>query len=294
MLLAWSRSQACDLSQLVPDDPAHPSSPIYGYGSKRVVKKFKNRNVSIYFPIHHGEKIKNATTIIFGHGKLAPRFTYEKMFRHLNGKGIAVVYPQYEKWALDSRYSRMAKDFADLSQFALETESQYLNDEKLVFSGHSNGAFIALLSAGMPQSERKINAKSLVLFALPGWREASLKRLDPELNVSIISGDNDKKTPFKLGQKIYEKIKTYRKQHIILKSFNTHDSSFLADHGAARTYSWTGPRINILHYHGYWQYLSSAALALDNPSSGVAEYLYGSKAFGTFCPDYKHIIHRSW
>lgn len=293
-LILSTLSFACDISDIVPQDPSHPASPQYNYGSKRIIKKIKDRELTLYLPMAGELPRKKAPIVVFGHAKMTPRFLYEQTFRHLNGKGVAVIYPHYERWWFDAEYSRMARDFMNIAAEVVYEYAEELDKQHILFAGHANGASIALTAAGLTMSERKLKPKAFVGFATTSWRNQYLERLPINFDVTLIVGDEDRKAPYASSENIYQRLDVDRKQIIELSSFYQQGIRFKANHTAAYTYGWTGKRINLLHYHGYWKYLSAAAMTLDEHTPYVQRHIYGDLAASTFCDTYDHRILRSW
>jgi pimeloyl-ACP methyl ester carboxylesterase len=279
-----------------PRDPAHPSSAFYPYSVESTSVSFENRQITIYFPKAKPglpPPVGKFPVVVFGHGHWVPLLAYEDTFIHLAGKGIATIFVSYDTSPWDEDYERMARDYVRQVDFVLRKYALSLDNQKVIFSGHSNGSFVALMAAGLPAQEQIFVPQSLVLFAVADAKPAYLARVNPRTVVSIIVGEDDVELA-ELAPKIYAGLSVSRKQLILAKSYHMTDPPVSADHGFVRTLDWTGHRLTPLHYFGSWKYLVGAAQDLLAGGPVKNPYVYGNQTASTGLPGFLFDIKKNW
>jgi pimeloyl-ACP methyl ester carboxylesterase len=268
-----------------PTSAEHPGSAVYPYSEvKKTSVTFQGRRGTLYLPkgVPASKKIP---LVAFGHGFKVPEFTYGSTFRHLARKGIAVYYVPYDTGASDRNFLRMAKDFSEAVRAVIEEYPKVIDQTAVVYSGHSNGATVALLAAQRAPaviSEAAFKgARSVLGFATNG---ALFKRLEvpgPSIPVSLVVGEDDRDDPPAESKELFEKCTGYR-QMIVLRSYKEgFDEEVLADHGSIRTLGWSGDQTSPLHYFGYWKFLIGAAEDAMAGGEHTNKWLYGKEAADT-------------
>lgn len=230
---------ASDAPPSQPTDRGHPGSNYYPFAHDEISLSFEGRTVTVFMPKAAENSDVDFTgkypVIAFGHGHTVPLFAYRRTFQHLADKGIAVLNIDYDTGWFDGDFERMARDYSNQVQFALETYKDQLDAEKVIFSGHSNGGYTALLAAGLPDGEKKVDPRAVVVFAAAGAKSEYLARINPETVVTLVTGDQDSLAS--LATKIYDELGVKKKQNILLHSYDT-SPSIKADHGLCRTSGW--------------------------------------------------------
>lgn len=273
-----------------PTAPEHPSSSVYTYNVKVDSFTSQGRKVDLFLPegIPAGQKVP---VILYGHGQAIGVDGYNSTLEHLARKGIAVVFPQFDTGFFDQDWRRMAADFESLSQAALAKYPQ-LDANALIYSGHSKGAYISLMAAGLSNK-----AKAILLFSPAGYDAQYLAQLDPMIPLTIVWGDRDNIIKRSAVDEIYNRAPSRYKQFIEVKSYSTTEPDLPADHFFMLNKSFFfGGRngLSPLHYFGAWPWMIGAALDVQNGSRLDNPYLYGALASDTGLSDQKHIIKRSW
>lgn len=271
-----------------PSDPSHPGSDIYDSQNVEKISVSANGRIGhLYIPSNYnGDEL--LTLIAFGHGHAVPEFSYKKMLDHIGKKGFAVLYVPYDTSWRDQDFDRMSRDYNNFVAEALEEHSDKLDPDKVVFSGHSNGALVATMASGLPENEQRVRPAQLVVFAIAGVPSDYLERLDSDLKCSFVVGDADTNTPFRVSERSYEKANCSQKQLIHMASYNDVE----ADHGSFRTFGWGGDQESPLHWYGYWKFLLGAAMDIENGSLGTNDWLYGDRAELTGVPGLENEIER--
>jgi hypothetical protein len=128
-----------------PTDTNHPGSANYNFTSKQTSAQIDGRKVDIFIPVEARSRGLKVPVIIFGHGQAIDVAGYELTFKHLAQKGIAVIHPMFDNGFFDQDWRRMASDFNSLSQKALSQYADVIDDQKIIYAGHSKGAGGCLL-----------------------------------------------------------------------------------------------------------------------------------------------------
>lgn len=277
-----------------PTEPNHPGNSTYEYQVKKELIKINGQTTEVFLPLEIANQSKKAPLIVFGHGQAIGSDGYAMTFDHLVKKGYAVVHPGYDKGFFDQDWRRMASDYNQATMTAIQQFSNYIDSENIVYSGHSKGAYVALVAAGSPSLQQmKINLGSLVLFAPAGFDQEFLKNMNREIPLSLIWGDSDTIIKKDLMNTIYQNSPARQKQLITVVSYPT----LKADHFFPLSKSTlVGGKngISAFHFQGSWKWLIGAAQDLSSNTQGTNTYLYGSESLSTGVEGLNHTAIRSW
>ncbi len=269
-----------------PTDPAHPGSAAYKYSVKHENFDLNGRRVDVYLPA--GAATQKFPVIVFGHGQAIDVAGYDETFNHLAKKGIAVIHPTYDSGFFDRDWRRMAADF---NQMTLQKYPSLMDDKKVVYAGHSKGAYIALMAAGAPS--RVVAVRSVLVFAPAGFDEEYLRNMDSKIPVTLVWSDDDSVIKQSDITTIYAKLASLNKQWILVKSY----PSLQATHffPLTKSYFFGGQNGSTsYHYFAVWKWLIGAVNDLDAARPLTDVYLYGDQANSTGVSGLNHQITRNW
>jgi alpha/beta superfamily hydrolase len=264
-----------------PSDKSHPGSLIYDYGYESISIKscIRGRETILYKP-----KPLNSNTpvIVFGHGQALNESHYKDSYVHLAKKGIAVVHVDYSTGFFDQNWIRMAGDYIQLAECALSSEPN-LDQNAVVFSGHSKGAYVAGIAAGLAfQKNTKLKPQSALLFNAAGLDLNILKHLNPDIEMLVVFSDKDTIVEKKISEDLYKFSPSLKKQFIEVKSYpsNLAGKAIKADHFWVLTKgSLLGGTIaNPLHYYGMWKLLIGLADDASSGGRGENPYAFGNES----------------
>lgn len=269
-----------------PVDAAHPGSQIYTYGVVEHQIQCHGRNVAVFLP--HSSQAYPAQgqapfpVVVYGHGQSMSLEVYQATFEHLAKKGVAVIFPTYDNGFFDQDWTRMGRDYVQLTACALETYQTELAADKVVFSGHSKGAYVASVAAGIAVQESLTpHARSVVLFEAAGFDSSAIAAIEPTTALTVVFSDRDKTVERNLSNSIYAGAKSTCKQFIYLKSYGEPTSApLLADHfwPLTKPSLFGGGKVGPFHYFGEWKWLVAAAQDLNEGAGCTNPYLYGDLA----------------
>lgn len=252
-----------------PTEVEHPSSQVYDHSFLKQTYKVERRQVIVYLPISQAQEFqKNTPVLVYGHGQALGVDAYERTFIHLARKGIAVIFPQYDKGFFDQDWKRMGRDYVDLTRDALGRFGN-LDPNDVVFSGHSKGAYIALMAASTPGALLK--PKSLLLFTPAGFDKDQFKTMDPAIATTVIWGVGDKIIKRELAQEIYQESPAKFSQLIQVESY----PDFAPEHFyTVHKRNLFGGRdgVHPFHFYGVWPWVFGAV------KENYSDYLYGERA----------------
>ncbi len=292
LFLALGAVKAMPLPQR-PTNANHPGSETYKYrgvSSERIA--FQDRTGTLYTPEGYSSS-QPLTLIAFGHGYSAPEFTYNAMFTHLARKGFAVLYVPYDTGLNDEDYVRMAHDFHNFVALSLASHKNLLDPKKVLVTGHSNGALISTMAAGLEPKDIKFYPRALLVFGMAAVPVSYLQRVHPQTLCSFAVGESDTSTPYSISKEAYDKISCQRKQVITIRSYDKDfDPRRLADHGSFRTLGWGGSQEGPLHWYSYWKFLIGAATDIETGNSGTNPWVYGSEVATTGIPGLLNRVER--
>jgi acetyl esterase/lipase len=248
-----------------PTDPAHPGSKVYSHESEQKKIKCKGRDVDVFLP----KGLQEPSVVVFGHGQALDVSHYKETFEHLAKKGIAAIHPMFDTGFFDQDWNRMGKDYVELTDCAI---TQFgLSRKNVVFAGHSKGAYVASIAAGLAfQNNMTVKPGAVVLFAPAGADAKSLPKIGGEVFLTVAFSDKDTVVGKDLSETIFRKAGSERKQFIQVKSY----ADLEANHFWPLTKSsfFGGGPESALHYYGSWKWLVASVWFLER---GESEYLYG-------------------
>lgn len=291
-VLLFHLSALADLPEQ-PQDVNHPGSATYEYQFKHEVFSSERRNIDVFLPVT--SQARKVPVIVFGHGQAIDFEGYRLTFEHLAKKGVAVIHPTYDTGFFDQDWRRMSRDFNQLTKAALVKYEDVIDSEKIVYSGHSKGAYIALMAAGDTNLKNLgIRAGAVVLFAPAGYDQQYIKTLDPSIPITIVWSDKDTVIKQNLITEIYGKLPSLYKQWILAKSYK----SLEADHffPLSKSYFFGGrDGVSAYHYYAVWKWLLGAVWDLQSDGGSVQNsFLYGDQTATTGVADLEHLVTRSW
>lgn len=266
------------LAQDLPGPPAsadHPGSKIYSYAVERKDVRCDGRDVVVFYP--RDIAAQPLPLVVYGHGQALGVEHYEQTLRHLAGKGAIAVHPQYDKGFFDQDWQRMGHDFGRLTLCALSQLRLEANPAEVIFSGHSKGAFVAGVAAGVAERDgSRLTARAVLLFQPAGIDETVWTQLARGTKVTVVHADQDTIVDRGIADKLYELAPVERKQRIILKSYGT---QLAAKHfwPLTKKSAFGGSDENAFHYYGSWKWLTAAVWDLREGDRASVEYLYGAK-----------------
>ena len=267
-----------------PTDGRHPGSDFYPYKSMSRNFEIDGREIDLYLPVGVEEGVK-VPVIVYGHGQALNSSHYEKSFIHYAKKGIAVIFPQYDRGFFDQNWERMGADFNSLTKKVLEMNTDILDTNRVVYSGHSKGAYVGLMAAGAPNFNNQ--AKSFVFFAPAGFDESYLSNINEKLPMSLIWGEEDNIIKKDLVMDVYKKAPNEFKQFIEVKNYPELEAThfFIV---SKRTIFGGTRGLSAYHYHGEFKWLMGAVRDLDNVDRISDDYLYGEKALESGIESVRH------
>lgn len=278
-----------------PTDPAHPGSKSYSYSFEEKNIKCNNRNIAVVLP---RSTMANETfaLVVYGHGQALDYKHYKATFVHLAQKGIAVAFPMYDTGFFDQDWNRMGKDYVELTECTLNTFAQ-LDSNAIIYSGHSKGAYIASIAAGLAHNKKSIaSPKTTILFATAGADTATLKMMDPQSSLVVVFSDADTIVKKSLSEQIYNDSPVLKKQFIDVKSYSHTTPTLKADHYWPQTEAGFlgGGTENALHYFGSWKWLVAAGWDLKSQQKFTNSYLYDTQAADKGLAGFEDTILKNW
>jgi dienelactone hydrolase len=258
-----------------PADSLHPGSKVYSYGFAQSKTNCLNRNVDILQPTPSGSVSEKFPVIVFGHGQALDLAHYQMTFEHLAKKGVIVLFPKYDNGFFDQDWVRMASDYVKQTDCALKTLPN-ADSTAIIFSGHSKGAYVASLAAGMVDSSVNYQLRANVFFAPAGSDNKLLKAYSADTSTTVVYSDADTIVDKGISENIFMNANSKLRQLITLKSYP--NTSLKADHFWILTKSsFVGGKNgdNALHYYGAWKWLVAAAWDLRDGAKSLQPYLYG-------------------
>lgn len=283
-LLLWlisSAAFALPPLPLAPVDANHPGSKIYGYKFSEKTQTCGPRDVTVFLPEvkSTGEKFP---VVVYGHGQALGLDSYHGTFAHLAGKGIAVIFPSFDTGFFDQDWTRMGRDFVAIADCVLKANATTLASDQVLFSGHSKGAYVASVAAGLTEKESlAVHPRTLMLFDSAGVDTASIGFVSKSTSTIVIYADRDKTVDRGISETTYNSVSSSVKRFIFVKSYDGQTSTKLAaDHFFPLTKGsfFGGGSESALHYYGAWKWLAAGANDLRNGATFSDPYLYGIEA----------------
>jgi subtilisin family serine protease/predicted esterase len=285
-LLASGQLMWADVPKPLDDD--HPGSEQNLIGYQRVVENFLRRQSVAYIPDRPDGQ--PAPVVVFGHGQALGENAYDATLKHLAQKGVAALFVKYDNGFFDQNWRRMASDYNEITQSFLQKYSDQLDSTKVVFAGHSKGAYVGLMAAGAPN---RANVSSLVLFAPAGFDAEYLQNIPQSTPVTIIWGQSDTVIHQPDQMEIYQRLSTDKKQLITVNDYPNQraDHYFIQN----RRFVFGGQDgVSPFHYHGVWKWLVGAAWDLEAGGLSTSPYIYGDEAITTGLDQLSHQVMRNW
>lgn len=264
LFLSFS-AQAASLQ--APTDPIHPGSKNYSYTFTEKSFSCGGRAVQVLIP-----NAPKVSVISYGHGQALEMKHYRKTFEHLAKKGVGVIFPAYDTGFFDQDWQRMGRDFVNLTNCAVSQVPGF-DSTRIIYSGHSKGAYVASIAAGLVGEMKGLSPKAAVLFAPAGTDAVSLGKISPEMVMTVIFSDGDTVVSRAFSDDIYRKAGSTFRQFILVKSY----PDAKADHMWPLTSStlFGGGDEGPLHYYGSWKWLTAAAQDLADGAKRENPYVYG-------------------
>lgn len=255
-----------------PTDANHPGSKVYFATVATKQLKCSGRNVDVFAP---AEMNVSVPAVVFGHGQALDLKHYRKTFEHLAKKGVAVIFPAYDTGFFDQDWQRMGRDFVTLTECAVAQTPQ-IDRQKIVFSGHSKGGYVASIATGLAPELGKVQPQSAVVLEPAGADSSSLSKINPSVSLTVVFSEADTIVGREFSEKIYSEAKSEIRQFIFLKNY----SDRKADHMWPLTEStlFGGGTEGPFHYYGSWKWLVAAAEDLGAATRNTNPYLYGEEA----------------
>jgi len=277
LLLNWAILFSVAQPVLAPLDPAHPGSKVYSHVFVQTKVVCLNRNVDIFQP--QSSTSEKFPVIVFGHGQALDVGHYKLTFEHLAKKGVIVIFPQYDTGFFDQEWNRMASDYAQQTDCALKSIPS-ADITAVLFSGHSKGAYVASLAAGLVSSTSyNYQLRANIFFAPAGSDSNLLKKYSADTATTVVYSDADSIVDKSISESIFSKANSKHRQLIVVKSYQ--NPPLKADHFWILTKSsFAGGKTgdNSLHHYGAWKWLVAGAWDLSDGTPYTQPYLYGDLA----------------
>ena len=275
-----------------PTAPDHPGSKVYPYGFDRHDIKCMGRAVTVYLP-KSTNPIEKFPAVVYGHGQALDVSSYAATLEHLAKKGVAAIFPTYDNGFFDQDWTRMGRDYVNVAGCAIDKFNTQVEKTQTVFAGHSKGAYVASIAAGLAAKENMVlRPGAVVLFAAAGFDSASIGGIEPATALTVVFSDKDTVVDRNLSESIYNGARSKYKQFIFVKSY----PSLNADHfwPLTKPSTFGGGNESALHYYGAWKWLVAAALDLKAGGAATNPYLYGAEAGDKGVPGTTDDVRRNW
>ncbi len=271
----------------------HPGSATYGYQLQHESFESNGRSIELFAP----QGAHNVPLVVFGHGQATPVDGYVETLEHLAKKGVAVAFVEYDNGFFDQDWGRMAHDYMKLAVAAAKHTSNLVDLKKVIFAGHSKGAYIAGMAAGLETEAREIEPAAVILFAPAGYDEEYLRRVNPATPVTLVWGDQDGVIKQDKVRAIYDLLTVQKKQFIKAASYSGFEGEAKADHFFILSHSFFfggHEGVTPLHYFGAWKWILGAAYDLNEGAHVSNSFIYGEDAASTGADSLKHSILRNY
>jgi hypothetical protein len=279
-----------------PQNSSDPGSSQYAFELFHETLVLKGRSVDFFAPKGFQNLNQKLTVVVYGHGQAVPLSSYQDTFVHLARKGVAVIYPQFDTGFFDQDWRRMASDYVNLTTEVIKKYPNHLDANQVIFSGHSKGAYVAGVAAGLPASKLSTAPAAVILFDPAGYDAEYLKTIDVRIPVTLTWADRDTIIKKSLVQEIYDKLPSQKKQLILVSSYAGANPDLTADHFFVLTkkFSFGGKDgITPFHYFGSWKWILGAAWDLENGSGATNPYIYGDQTLTTGAASL-HQVQKNW
>ena len=260
-----------------PTDPLHPGSKFYDHSVAQSKVTCLQRKVDVFQPASTGPE--KFPVVVFGHGQALDVEHYRLTLEHLAKKGVVVLFPTYDTGFFDQDWNRMGSDYVKQVDCALKAIAN-ADTSAVIFSGHSKGAYVASLAAGIwDATSTSYHLGANVFFAPAGSDTKLLKKYASHTATTVIFSDADSIVDKSISENIFLQAQSQFKQLITLKSYN--NPAIKADHFWILTKSsFAGGKDgdNALHHYGAWKWLVAAAWDVRDGGKNLQPYLYGDLA----------------
>lgn len=204
-----------------PQDPQHPGYPTRSVKVKKVVVNYLRKGSVLYLPSNSNQKIP---LVVFSHGQALKLKHYELLFERLASRGIAVLYPQYDKGFFDTDWERMGEDYDKLTQFVLDNFPE-IDKNEIIYSGHSKGGYVGLMALGHRGSQSNVgnslwSPKTAIFYSPAGYSEQALLEINPRVDVHLVWPKGDGVIKESLIDEIFQLLPNIRKQKIIVQGYD--------------------------------------------------------------------------
>lgn len=272
---------------------AQPGSADYPFTLGQATYKVNDRDVQVYYPLELKKSEQKTPILVFGHGQAIGSNGYEMTFKHLAQKGVIVIHPGYDRGFFDLDWKRMSSDFIALAFGAIEKLGPFADDQRVMFSGHSKGGFVALISAGNPVlAKTTMKVGSVVAFSPIGFDKTYFNTIPKDLNISLVWPESESIVRRSKIDQIFEMIPSRYKQMILVKDY----PELKAGHFMTlnKSYFFGGADgVSAFHYHGVWKWLIGGIRDLDE-NHRTNPFLYGPEALTSGLENLSHSVLRSW
>ena len=282
-----------------PTEAQHPGSKIYTFGVKEELLICNKREVYLFVPTINkiNSSMKNLPAVIYGHGQALKIEHYRGTLEHLARKGIVAIYPTYDTGFFDREWQRMGRDYVALTNCALEHLAKNsmitVDEDRLVYSGHSKGAYVAGIAAGLSFKENlALKPKAVMLFEAAGSDEIANRAVAKDVLYNVIYSDKDKIVKRDISESIYNQVPVSKKQFIFVKSYPELEAGHFWPLTKPSTFG--GENENAFHYYSSWKWLVAIANDLKIGGYGNDSYLYGENATDKGIPNVKDDLKRNW
>lgn len=277
----------------VPKEVDHPGNKEYSYALEKKALTCSGRKVDVFLPVSTNA-VEQFPAVIYGHGQALGLEHYAATLEHLAKKGVAVIFPTYDNGFFDQDWPRMGRDYVTLTDCALNQAGARIARDQLIFSGHSKGAYVASIAAGIAVKENlSLRARTVMLFHTAGFDASSAAAIEAATSATVIFSEGDTVVKRDFSDSFYQTVKSAKKQFILVKSYSGGPT---ADHYWPQTkgaFFGGGPESE-LHYYGAWKWLVGAALDLKSGGGFNNPYTYGAETGNKGVPGLNDQVTRNW
>lgn len=203
-----------------PLDPSHPGYIERGVKVKVLPIDFVRQGSVLFLPETEGEEQGSLPLMVFAHGQALKVKHYELFLKMLASKGIAVLYPQYDKGFFDRDWKRMGEDYDSIVEKVLKSYPQ-IDKGNILYSGHSKGGYIGLMALSH-RSKRAFDwfPKTSIFYSPAGFERGSLYQIPTQHSMTLVWPKEDSVIKKDLIDEIFEDTSTPRKQKIIVNGYD--------------------------------------------------------------------------
>jgi len=255
----------------------------------------EGRVVSAFLPA--GKRTASAV-VIYGHGQALGVDSYEATLTHLAGKGVVALHPMYDRGFFDQDWSRMGRDFVELADCALAQLAVPFEPEAVIFSGHSKGAYVAAVAAGLSfLDDASLKPAAVMLFQPAGLDANAWKNLAPSVRLTVTHSEQDRIVARSIAEELYALAPVEKKQLITLRDYRSAERVLLASDHFWPTTKRTlvgGRAPGAHHYYGSWRWLVAQAQDLLDGNRAENEHLFGELALDKGTQTQRDEAVRNW